>query len=237
MTAARGARLLLLVGTLLGLAAMHTIGHESHQTGHPADPSPHIAVAPARNATVVPVPHAAVVPVAPVPHAARARVASAPHAALAPVPHAALAPVPHAALAPVPHAALAPVPHAALAPVPHAALAPVPHAALLPPSQDVAAPHAVGAALQAVVGCPGGCASEELLPAGGGTGGGPSGWGVCLAVLGAFAAALLLAALLSVRVRAVGPTRGGSAGAFPPPRAPPPRPVGLRLATVSVLRR
>lgn len=197
MTAARGARLLLLVGTLLGLAAMHTIGHESHQTGHPADPSPHIAVAPARNATVVPVPHAAVVPVAPVPHAARARVASAPHAALAPVPH----------------------------------------AALLPPSQDVAAPHAVGAALQAVVGCPGGCASEELLPAGGGTGGGPSGWGVCLAVLGAFAAALLLAALLSVRVRAVGPTRGGSAGAFPPPRAPPPRPVGLRLATVSVLRR
>ncbi|MEU4379265.1 hypothetical protein [Micromonospora echinofusca] len=221
VTAARGARLLLLVGTLLGLAAMHTIGHESHQTGHPADPSPHIAVAPARNATVVPVPHAAVVPVAPVPHAARARVASAPHAALAPVPH----------------AALAPVPHAALAPVPHAALAPVPHAALLPPSQDVAAPHAVGAALQAVVGCPGGCASEELLPAGGGTGGGPSGWGVCLAVLGAFAAALLLAALLSVRVRAVGPTRGGSAGAFPPPRAPPPRPVGLRLATVSVLRR
>ncbi|MFG1761393.1 hypothetical protein [Micromonospora echinofusca] len=168
-TAARGARLLLLVGTLLGLAAMHTIGHDSHQTGHPANPSAHIAVAP--------VPHAAVVPA---PHAARA---------------------------------------------------------LVPPSQGVAAPHAVGAALEAVVGCPGGCASEELLPAGGGTGGGLPGWGVCLAVLGAFAAALLLAALLSVRVRAVGPTGGGSVGAFPPPRAPPPRPVGLRLATVSVLRR
>ncbi|MEU7931318.1 hypothetical protein [Micromonospora echinofusca] len=179
-TAARGARLLLLVGTLLGLAAMHTIGHDSHQTGHPANPSAHIAVAP--------VPHAAVVPA---PHAARAPVASAPHAALA----------------------------------------------LVPPSQGVAAPHAVGAALEAVVGCPGGCASEELLPAGGGTGGGLPGWGVCLAVLGAFAAALLLAALLSVRVRAVGPTGGGSVGAFPPPRAPPPRPVGLRLATVSVLRR
>ncbi|MEU8044839.1 hypothetical protein AB0B71_11930 [Micromonospora echinofusca] len=168
-TAARGARLLLLVGTLLGLAAMHTIGHDSHQTGHPANPSAHIAVAP--------VPHAAVVPA---PHAARA---------------------------------------------------------LVPPSQGVAAPHAVGAALEAVVGCPGGCASEELLPAGGGAGGGLPGWGVCLAVLGAFAAALLLAALLSVRVRAVGPTGGGSVGAFPPPRAPPPRPVGLRLATVSVLRR
>ncbi|MCL7457326.1 hypothetical protein M8I35_09035 [Micromonospora sp. MSM11] len=169
VTAARGARLLLLVGTLLGLAAMHTIGHDSHQTGHPANPSA--------------------------------------------------------------HAAVGPVPHAAVGSVPHAALA------LVPPSQGVAAPHVVGAALQAVVGCPGGCAAEELLPAGGGTGGGLPGWGVCLAVLGAFAAALLLAALLSVRVRAVGPTGGGSVGAFPPPRAPPPRPVGLRLAEVSVLRR
>ncbi|MGN9764852.1 hypothetical protein ACTMS2_06750 [Micromonospora sp. SD12] len=199
VTAARGARLLLLVGTLLGLAAMHTIGHDSHQTGHSANPSAHIAVAPV------------------------------PHAVLAPVRHAAVPPVPHAAVALVAY-----VPHAALASIASAAPA---APALVPPSRDVAAPHAVGAALQAVVGCPGGCASEELLPAGGGTGGGLPGWGVCLAVLGAFAATLLLAALLSVRVRAVGPTGGGSVGAFPPPRAPPPRPVGLRLATVSVLRR
>ncbi|MFY1597859.1 hypothetical protein [Micromonospora sp. WMMD737] len=163
VTAARGARLLLLVGTLLGLAAMHTIGHDSHQTGHPANPSA--------------------------------------------------------------HAAAAPGPHAAAA-------APGPHAAAAAPG-----PHAAGLALQTVVGCPGGCASEDLLPAGGDTGRGLPGWGVCLAVLGAFTAALLLAAVLSVRVRAVGPTGGGPVGAFPPPRAPPPRPVGLRLATVSVLRR
>ncbi|MEV4661159.1 hypothetical protein AB0J85_04350 [Micromonospora echinofusca] len=207
VTAARGARLLLLVGTLLGLAAMHTIGHDSHQTGHPANPSAHIAVAPVPHAAVAPVPHAAVVPVS---HAAVVLVAPAPRAARAPV---------------------ASAPHAAVVPASHAA------PALVPPPQGVAAPHAVGAALQAVVGCPGGCAAEELLPAGGGTGEGLPGWGVCLAVLGAFAAALLLAALLSVRVRTVGPTRGGSVGTFPPPRAPPPRPVGLRLATVSVLRR
>ncbi|MET8906530.1 hypothetical protein [Micromonospora sp. NPDC004551] len=68
-------------------------------------------------------------------------------------------------------------------------------------------------------------------------GGDPSGWSVCLAVLGAFAVVLLLAVLL----------RAGSRGGFPAvrgprrpaagPRAPPPRPHGLRLATTSVLRR
>lgn len=196
MTAARGGRLLLLVGTLLGLAAMHTIGHDSHQTGHPANPSAHAAAAPG------------------------------PHAAAAPVPDAAPAPARHAARVPVVSAR-----HAAVVSAPHAALA------LVPPPRDVDAPHAAGPALQTVVGCPGGCASEDLLPAGGRTGGGLPGWGVCLAVLGAFTAALLLAVLLSVRVPAVGPIGGGPVGAFPPPRAPPPRPVGLRLATVSVLRR
>ncbi|MEU7994260.1 hypothetical protein AB0B83_02820 [Micromonospora sp. NPDC049060] len=206
VTAARGARLLLLVGTLLGLAAMHTIGHDSHQTGHPANPSAHAAAAPG--------PHAA----APGPHAA---------AAPAPVPDAAPAPARHAA-ARVPVVSAR---HAAVVSAAHAALA------LVPPPRDVSAPHAAGPALQTVVGCPGGCDSEELLPAGGRTGGGLPGWGVCLAVLGAFTAALLLAALLSVRVRAVNSTGGGPVGAFPPPRAPPPRPVGLRLATVSVLRR
>ncbi|MFG1886994.1 hypothetical protein ACGFIR_03880 [Micromonospora sp. NPDC049051] len=190
VTATRGARLLLLVGTLLGLAAMHTIGHDSHPTGHAPAPSGHAA-------------------------------ASAPHAALAPGRQVVLAPVPHAAPALAPHA----------------------DGALAPPPQDVAlhaggaALHAVGAALGAVVDCPGGCAAGQLLPSGG-AGGELPGWGVCLAVLGAFAASLLLlAALLSARVRAVGPVGGGPVGCVLPPRAPPPRPVGLRLATVSVLRR
>ncbi|MBQ1072734.1 hypothetical protein KBX06_06070 [Micromonospora sp. C31] len=171
VTAARGARLLLLVGTLLGLAAMHTIGHDSHPTGHSVDPSAHAAAA-----------HAAAPVVAPRDTAPRG---------------------------------------------PHAAVA---------PSLDIGLPHAAVAALQAVVGCSGGCVPDRLLPSGG-TGGEMPGWGACLAVLGAFAASLVLAALLSARVRAVGPAGGGPVGSLASPRAPPPRPVGLRLATVSVLRR
>ncbi|MEU4772534.1 hypothetical protein [Micromonospora sp. NPDC023644] len=178
VTAARGARLLLLVGTLLGLAAMHTIGHDSHPTGHPAGPSAHAAAA------------------------------SRPHAAAAPGPHAVAAPGPHGVAAD----------------------------ALVPPPHGTALPHAVVAALRAVAGCPAGCASDRLLPFGD-AGGGLPGWGVCLAVLGAFAASLLLAALLSARVRAVRPAGRGPVCPLPSPRAPPPRPVGLRLATVSVLRR
>ncbi|MEU4782006.1 hypothetical protein [Micromonospora sp. NPDC023633] len=185
VTAARGARLLLLVGTLLGLAAMHTIGHDSHPTGHPAGPSAHAAAAPR----------------------------------------------PHAA-APGPHAAAAPGPHGVAVSGPHGVAAD----ALVPPSHGTALPYAVVAALRAVAGCPAGCASDRLLPFGD-AGGGLPGWGVCLAVLGAFAASLLLAALLSARVRAVRPAGRGSVGSLPSPRAPPPRPVGLRLATVSVLRR
>jgi len=60
-------------------------------------------------------------------------------------------------------------------------------------------------------------------------------WDLCVAVLSAFAIALLLAALLLIAVT----------GRFPPrcdgqrrasPRAPPILPFGLTLATVSVLR-
>ncbi|MER7270199.1 hypothetical protein ABT344_18090 [Micromonospora carbonacea] len=91
-------------------------------------------------------------------------------------------------------------------------------------------------ALGARAGCPaGGCASARLLPDGG-RADGPSGWSACLAVLGALGAALLVAVLLLTGARAAGPPGrrpdGGPAG----PRAPPPRPLGLRLAEVSVSR-
>ncbi|MEU9507023.1 hypothetical protein AB0D32_12160 [Micromonospora sp. NPDC048170] len=162
VTAAWGVRLLLLVCTLLGLAAMHTIGHDSHATGHTAEASA----------------------------------------------------------------------HAVAAPDPHADGAD----ASMPPRHDTTLAYAAMAAFPAVAGCPGGCASDRLLPFGD-TGGELPGWGVCLAVLGAFAAPLLVAALLSTGVRAVGPSGRDSVGSFPSPRAPPPLPVGLRLATVAVLRR
>lgn len=67
-------------------------------------------------------------------------------------------------------------------------------------------------------------------------GGAPRGWSVCLAVLGALTVTLLVATLLLGRARPAVATRHSS-GPSRGPRAPPPRPVGLRLATVSVLRR
>lgn len=67
--------------------------------------------------------------------------------------------------------------------------------------------------------------------------GGLSGWGVCLAVLGAVGMALLLAVFLAAVARVVAPGVPGVGRPATSPRAPPFRPVGLRLATVSVLRR
>lgn len=100
-------------------------------------------------------------------------------------------------------------------------------------SGHVVPPVAVPAGL--ADGCPGdGCARALTVPLGP-LGGDLAGWSVCLAVLGGFALVLLVAVLL--RRRSAG---GGSApGARPAsgPRTPPPRPVGLRLATASVLRR
>ncbi len=102
-----------------------------------------------------------------------------------------------------------------------------------PAAEHVAAP--AGMALAA--GCPGdGCRPDAVLPLGH-LGGELSGWSVCLAVLGTFAVALLVAVLLRLGSRPVGPAARGSVRLSPGPRAPPPRPLGLRLATASVLRR
>ncbi|WP_157740054.1 DUF6153 family protein [Micromonospora narathiwatensis] len=84
--------------------------------------------------------------------------------------------------------------------------------------------------------CPGDGCHAGVLPLRD-LGGDPSGWSVCLAVLGAFAVALLVAVLLRAGSRPGGLTLGGPARAARGPRAPPPRPYGLRLATASVLRR
>ncbi|PSK65184.1 hypothetical protein B0E53_02870 [Micromonospora sp. MH33] len=79
------------------------------------------------------------------------------------------------------------------------------------------------------------CPVRALPPAE--PGGDPSGWSVCLAVLGAFAVALLVVVLLRTGSRAVVAAAGGPLRHAAGPRAPPPRPYGLRLATTSVLRR
>ncbi len=90
--------------------------------------------------------------------------------------------------------------------------------------------------LGARAGCPaGGCAPARLLPDGG-RADWPSGWSVCLAVLGALGVALLVAVLLLTRARAPGPPGWQAGGVSAGPRAPPSRPLGLRLAEVSVSR-
>jgi hypothetical protein len=155
------ARLLLLACTLLGLAAMHTIGHgthsvASHPDGHAAALSQRAMVAQAALPEAVPTAHGA-----------------APEAV---------------------------------------------------PAVHVAGPVSFAGHVGAVA-----------LPADQ-PGTAPSGWSVCLAVLGAFTVALLLATLLFGRAHHAVATRHSSRPTRGP-RAPPPRPVGLRLATVSVLRR
>ncbi|MGW5667602.1 hypothetical protein [Micromonospora sp. NPDC003776] len=92
------------------------------------------------------------------------------------------------------------------------------------------------ALVRAVSGCPGDACHLRALPLGD-LGGHPSGWAVCLAVLGAFAVVLLLAALLRARSRTAGPIAAGPLRLAAGPRAPPGRPYGLRLTAVSVLRR
>ncbi|MEU5939616.1 hypothetical protein ABZ807_10540 [Micromonospora sp. NPDC047548] len=202
-TAGWWARLLLFACTLLGLAAMHTIGHGTHSAAsHPDD---HVAAMSQRALVTSALPET--VRVAPAALSEAVRVAAALVEA-------------------------APVAHAA-APVSFAG-----HLDGVAAGDDCAGDGCAGD------GCPRAAPAE--LPAGAHPGGAlalpaepgdaPSGWSVCLAVLGAVTVALLLVALLLGRARpavalrhSAGPSRG--------PRAPPPRPVGLRLATVSVLRR
>ncbi|MFE9692602.1 DUF6153 family protein [Micromonospora sp. NPDC005806] len=98
--------------------------------------------------------------------------------------------------------------------------------------------HAATAAVAVDVArdCPGAGCHVRALPLTD-RGDDPSGWSVCLAVLGAFAVALLVVVLLRLTSRAVGAAAGGPLRSASGPRAPPPRRYGLRLATVSVLRR
>jgi hypothetical protein len=65
--------------------------------------------------------------------------------------------------------------------------------------------------------------------------GGPSGWSVCLAVLGGLAVAVLLAASLLRRARHRGSTGDEPVWNVARPR-PPPRPAGSIVASVAVLR-
>lgn len=182
MTGGRWARLALLLCTLVGLAAMHTLGHGAHSGGTHGG---HDGAAPRDGHPVA------------------------------------------VALADVMAASVA------LADVMTASGSPTDG---LTGSGALASGTTVVAAPGAHVGCPaGGCSPTRLQPAGG-TADGPAGWSICLAVLGAFGIALLVAVLLLTGSRALGPPGRRAGGASAGPRAPPPRPVGLRLAEVSVSR-
>ncbi|WP_344612326.1 DUF6153 family protein [Dactylosporangium salmoneum] len=78
--------------------------------------------------------------------------------------------------------------------------------------------------------------SAVLLTGSGHEHGGMDDWAICLAVLVAFAVVVLGVALLARRSTTTAAALRHAARQARP-RAPPPRPVGLALATVSVLRR
>ncbi len=84
-------------------------------------------------------------------------------------------------------------------------------------------------------GCPVDGCPTAWLPAGD-PGAGPPGWSICLAVFGALAVALLVAVLLLGGVRSAGLSARRPGGPSAGPRAPPPRPIGLWLAEISVSR-
>lgn len=115
------------------------------------------------------------------------------------------------------------------------------HAAGAHPAAHSTSAHGAVAPVAELVGmvddCPADdCGHAVALPLGE-LGGHLPGWGVCLAVLGAFAVALLVAVLLGTGSRVAGPAARGAPGLTSGPRSPPPRPFGLRLAAASVLRR
>ncbi|MCW3814484.1 hypothetical protein ONA91_08440 [Micromonospora sp. DR5-3] len=184
-------RLLLLLGTLVGLTAMHTLGHGAHAGGGPTGHAvgghaapPAVMVATTGDCPGGDCGHARMLPLVDA------------HARALPLVDA------HARALPLVDA------HARALPLVDA------HARALP----LVDAHA------------------RALPLGE-LGGDGSGWSICLAVLGAFAVTLLVALLLGARSGAGGPTASRPLRPAPGPRAPPPRPYGLRLTTVSVLRR
>ncbi|MEV6924783.1 DUF6153 family protein [Dactylosporangium sp. NPDC051485] len=101
-----------------------------------------------------------------------------------------------------------------------------------------AAEHSTVMPIAAVIGAVTGCDGDDcgrLLATAGHERGGMGDWAVCLAILVAFAI-VVLAAMLFTRRRASLTTARGRRARCAAPRAPPPRLVGLTLATVSVLR-
>ncbi|MFI1191777.1 hypothetical protein ACH4T9_00635 [Micromonospora sp. NPDC020750] len=228
LTAGRWARLALLICTLVGLAAMHTLGHGAHggegHGGHDRAGSPDAHPAASYRATTmggapaVTAMTGAALPVA---------IGAAFHAAGAAL---------HTADAAL-HTAGAAF-HATDVTFQAADAA----GAALPVADGGAGAvlrvgvTRVGAMRMLPEGCPvAGCPSARLLPAGD-PGAGPPGWSICLAVLGALAVALFVAVLLLSGVRSVGPSARRPAGPPAGPRAPPPRPIGLWLAEISVSR-
>ncbi|MCI4063937.1 hypothetical protein MRQ36_15610 [Micromonospora sp. R77] len=188
VTTGRWMRLVLLCCTLVGLAAMHTLGHGAHASDS---------------------------------HGAHASDGPGAHAS-APAEHLADAVVEMAAGAVSGHV----VDMAGVAVSGHGSNG---AAGALPVVPKVAS------ASGRTVDCAGdGCGAALAVPLGP-SGGDPAGWSVCLAVLGGFALVLLVVVLLRRRPVGVRPAVGSSR--VKGPRAPPPRPVGLRLATASVLRR
>jgi hypothetical protein len=112
-------------------------------------------------------------------------------------------------------------------------------------SQPAAATqHVVGmaqATLTAVVPFaePGGCAGDGCIPMAvlaHGTGGGMSGWGLCVAVLSSFAVVVLLLALLLTGVTGRSRIRNPGGGVSRSPRGPPGKSFSLAVAAMSVLR-
>ncbi|SBV28386.1 hypothetical protein GA0070620_3929 [Micromonospora krabiensis] len=187
MTPGRWARLLLLVGTLFGLAAMHTLGHGAHATT--AAP-PHGTVGPAPASAFGPASVGWDLSVTR--HSAPMTRPSGTASAHTPA-----------------------VDHDPAVPAP----APRPGALDEPADLDVAA-----------------SAARLLLPSGGTGHGELPGWSVCLAVLGALAVSLLVVARLLAGAAGIGELARRVGRAVRTPRAPP-APIGLRLATVAVLRR
>lgn len=106
----------------------------------------------------------------------------------------------------------------------------VDHASHHEQSQAVAAGVTLAMSSAAPDGC---CSHAAELPM---RGGGMGSWDLCVAVLSAFAVAVLLAALLLIAVGGRRPPRSARDPSRWTPRAPPVLPFGLTLATVSVLR-